>query len=145
SARGLALRYADGIVWAQPPAQWLAAQRTDAAQRAHDLAGIVFELRQYAALLEAHQLPLRLQSSPAVAAGAGYLLEQLADAPASAPAPRLFAHEAPGLGVVAVSVAQPRPDGAPRADDTRVPAGPDIFLAGSSCAAANGRRMMAWR
>src|SRR6185312_7266352 len=30
------------------------------------------------------------------------------------PAPRLFAHEAPGLGVVAVSVAQPRPDGAPR-------------------------------
>jgi len=26
-----------------------------------------------------------------------------------------------------------------------VPAGPDIFLAGSSCAAANGRRMMAWR
>ncbi len=114
SARGLALRYADGIVWAQPPAQWLAAQRTDAAQRAHDFAGIVFELRQYAALLEAHQLPLRLQSSPAVAAGAGYLLEQLADAPASAPAPRLFAHEAPGLGVVAVSVAQPRPDGAPR-------------------------------
>jgi hypothetical protein len=115
SARGLALRYADGTVWVQSPAQWLAAQDGDAARRAHDFAGIVFELRQYAALLEAHQLPLRLLpgAQPSAAAD-GYLLEQLAPAPASAPPPRLFAHEAPGLGVVAVSVAQPQPGGAPR-------------------------------
>lgn len=114
SARGLALRYADGTVWVQSPAQWLAAHDGDAAQRAHDFAGIVFELRQYAALLEAHQLPLRLQSDAPAAAMDGYLLEQLAAASESSPAPRLFAHEAPGLGVVAVSVAQPQPDGAPR-------------------------------
>ena len=114
SARGLALRYADGTVWVQSPAQWLAAQDGDAARRAHDFAGIVFELRQYAALLEAHQLPLRLQSDAPAAAMDGYLLEQLAAASPSAPPPRLFAHEAPGLGVVAVSVAQPQPGSAPR-------------------------------
>ena len=114
SARGLALRYADGTVWVQSPAQWLAAHDGDAAQRAHDFAGIVFELRQYAALLEAHQLPLRLQSDAPAAAMDGYLLEQLAAASESSPAPRLFAHEAPGLGVVAISVAQPQPGSAPR-------------------------------
>jgi hypothetical protein len=114
SARGLALHYADGTVWVQSPAQWLAAQDGDAARRAHDFAGIVFELRQYAALLEAHQLPLRLQSDTPAAAMDGYLLEQLAAASQSSPPPRLFAHEAPGLGVVAVSVAQPQPDSAPR-------------------------------
>jgi hypothetical protein len=113
SARGLALRYADGTVWVQSPAQWLAAQDGDAARRAHDFAGIVFELRQYAALLEAHQLPLRLQSDAPSAVMDGYLLEQLAAAAESAPRPRLFAHEAPGLGVVAVTVAQPRPGDAP--------------------------------
>jgi len=115
SARGLALRYAEGTVWVQSPAQWLAAHDGAAAQRAHDFAGIVFELRQYAALLEAHQLPLRLEPGawPAAAVD-GYLLEELAPAPAAAPAPRLFAHEAPGLGVVAVSVAQPQPGAAPR-------------------------------
>ena len=114
SARGLALRYADGTVWAQSPSQWLAGHVGDMAQRAHDFAGIVFELRQYAALLEAHQLPLRLQSQPALATAEGYLMELLADAAGSASAPRLFAHEAPGLGVVAVTVAQPGPAGAPR-------------------------------
>ncbi|WP_449422682.1 hypothetical protein [Rhodanobacter lindaniclasticus] len=115
SARGLAWRYADGTVWAQSPAQWLATQRGEAAQRAHDFAGIVFELRQYAALLEAHQLPLRLQPGALpTAAMDGYLLEQLAEADQPGATPRLFAHEAPGLGVVAVSVAQSRAEGAPR-------------------------------
>ena len=108
SARGLSLRYADGAVLAQSPAQWLSRQTGDMAKRAHDFAGIVFELRQYAALLDAHQVPLRLQPGEmATAATDGYLLETLAAAHAPGAPPRLYAHEAPGLGVVAVTVAQP--------------------------------------
>lgn len=108
SARGLPLTYAGGTVMAQSPAQWLARQTGEPAQRAHDFAGIVFELRQYAALLDAHQVPLRLQPvGIATEAMDGYLLETRATAEAALGAPRLFAHEAPGLGVVAVTVAQP--------------------------------------
>ncbi|KRE86138.1 hypothetical protein ASG75_11510 [Rhodanobacter sp. Soil772] len=112
SARGLALRYADGKVLAQSPAQWLAAQTGDATQRAHGFAGIVFELRQYAALLDAHQLPLQLQTDAAqqTEAAHGYLLETLAAADPGYDPPTLFAHEAPGLGVIAITVAQ-RGDG----------------------------------
>jgi len=109
SARGLALHYAHGKVLTQSPSQWLAAQAGGhAAQRSHDLAGIVFELRQHAALFDAHQLPLRLQPTPGdtAEAGAGYLLEILAVAAADAPPPTLLAHEAAGLGVVVVTVAQ---------------------------------------
>ncbi len=110
SARGLALRYANGVVHAQPPTQWLAAQTTDdAAQRAHDVAGLVFELRQYVALLDAHRIPLQLEND-ATPASQGHLLEILADADPGYDAPALFAHEAPGLGVVALTVAQ-RGDG----------------------------------
>ncbi|UJJ60178.1 hypothetical protein [Rhodanobacter denitrificans] len=112
SARGLAVRYADGKVLAQSPSQWLAAQPGDAGQRAHDFAGIVFELRQYAALLDAHQLPLQLQPDAArpAAAADGYLLETLSTVEPGYDPPTLFAHEAPGLGVVAITVAQ-RGDG----------------------------------
>jgi hypothetical protein len=109
SARGLAMRYADGKVRAQSPSQWLAAQTGDDAERAHAFAGIVFELRQYAALLDAHQLPLSLPTATDEAA-AGYLLETLATVEPGYDPPALFAHEAPGLGVVAVTVAQ-RGDG----------------------------------
>src|SRR5690349_7788353 len=84
SARGLALRYADGKVLAQSPSHWLAAQGgardpDGIRQRTHDFAGIVFELRQYAALLDAHQLTLQLQPDTARQAEAadGYLLETL--------------------------------------------------------------------
>lgn len=110
TARGLALRYAEGKVFAQSPSQWLIEQSHkdgDDARR-HALAGIVFELRQYAALLDAHQLPLRLRSTAdhADEAGAGYLLETLATADHASEPPTLFAHEAPGLGVVAITVAQ---------------------------------------
>src|SRR5574337_2153602 len=112
SARGLPLRYAGGRVLAQSPSQWLAAQNGgDAAQRAHDFAGIVFELRQYAALLGAHHVPLQL--SPELAADIavdGCLLETLATVEPGYDPPTLFAHEAPGLGVVAISVVQ-RGDG----------------------------------
>ena len=107
SARGLSLRYVDGAVLAQSPAQWLAGQHGDPAQRAHDFAGIVFELRQYAALLDAHRIPLRLQPAGTnPQAQAGYLLETLAAADPELGSPQLFAHEAPGLGVVAVTAAQ---------------------------------------
>jgi hypothetical protein len=112
SARGLPLRYDRGTVLAQSPSQWLAGQTGDLAQRTHELAGIVFELRQYAALLVAHQLPLQLQADAGepVEAEAGYLLETLAAARPALQPPTLFAHEAPGLGIVAITVAQ-RGDG----------------------------------
>ncbi len=116
SARGLALRYGEGGVQAQSPSHWLAAQGGDAATRRHDFAGIVFELRQYAALLEAHGLPLTLQeASDAAVTGNSYLLEVLAAPEAGYDRPRLFAHEAPGLGIVAVTAAQPVAQGQARA------------------------------
>jgi hypothetical protein len=117
SARGLNLQYTDGKVLAQSPAQWLAAQTGDVAQRAHAFAGIVFELRQYAALLDAHQLPLLLQpiAHAKTEAGAGYLLETLAAVEPGYELPTLFAHEAPGLGVIALTVAQRGNGGAARA------------------------------
>lgn len=102
SARGLALRYHEGTVEVQSPSQWLGTQGDDT-RRAHDLAGIVFELRQYAALLDAHHLPLAL---PGSAPTHGYLLETQDTADARYGAPALHAHEAAGLGVVAVTVAQ---------------------------------------
>lgn len=113
SARGLGWRYAQGTVTAQSPAQWLAQQHGEAAQRAHEFAGIVFELRQYAALLDAHQLPLALDADHAEA-GPGYLLETLAPVDAAGSAPALHAHEAPGLGVVAITLAQHDANGATR-------------------------------
>ncbi len=129
TARGLSLRYAGGKVFAQSPSRWLAEQPYDASQdpapRRHALAGIVFELRQYAALLDAHQLPIRLQPATdhaddraddrADEAGSGYLLETLATIENGYEAPLLFAHEAPGLGVVAVTVAQQVEGGRARA------------------------------
>ena len=117
SARGLILRYEHGNVLAQSPSQWLAAQTGDATQRAHALAGIVFELRQYAALLSAHQVPLRLRTDAGeqVEAGAGYLLETLAAAEPGHEPPALFAHEAAGLGVIAITVAQRGDGGSARA------------------------------
>ncbi|WP_199098339.1 hypothetical protein [Dyella sp. ASV21] len=107
SARGLTLHYREGKVQAQSPAHWLRQQSGPLEQRAHDMAGIVFELRQYAALLDAHHLPLVLTDGVPTS---GYLLEALADADPAYDAPALYAHEAPGLGVVAVTLAQ-RGDG----------------------------------
>ncbi|MFC3652696.1 hypothetical protein ACFONN_14150 [Dyella humi] len=108
SARGLALRYADGKAWMQSPAQWLAAQDGATAERGHAFAGAVFELRQYAALLQAHGLPLHFDGGSAIATeyGSGWLAEIVAQADPAYDAPTLFAHEAAGLGVVAVTVAQ---------------------------------------
>lgn len=121
TARGLVLHYAEGKVSAQSPAQWLIEHPQkdgeDNATRRHALAGIVFELRQYAALLDAHQLPLRLCPSTGQTeeASAGYLLETLAVVDDSSEPPTLFAHEAPGLGVIAITVAQRGEGGVARA------------------------------
>ncbi|MFC5742142.1 hypothetical protein [Dyella tabacisoli] len=115
SSRGFELRYAEGKVFIPSPAQWLQDQTGDPAQRSHAFAGIVFELRQYAALLEAHGLPLRLQAPASVETSPGGLLEILAAVDPGFDPPTLFAHEAPGLGVVAITVAQRGHGGQPRA------------------------------
>jgi hypothetical protein len=121
SARGLTLHYAQGKVSAQSPTQWLARQPDNDPSRTHEFAGMVFELRQYAALLDAHQLPLLLQPPASgeaqddVEVGSGYLLETLAEVEPGYDPPALFAHEAPGLGVVVVTVAQRGEGGRARA------------------------------
>jgi hypothetical protein len=116
SARGLSLRYADGKVWAQSPAQWLAHQSGDVAERRHAFAGVMFELRQYGALLHAHGIPLQLDSTPDSVAepGNGALIDIIDSPDAAYGVPSLFAHEAPGLGVVAITVAQRGPGGRAR-------------------------------
>ena len=108
SARGLPLAYADGKVRVQSPADWSAAQPGEPAQRAHDLAGVLFELRQYAALLQAHGLALELASTGTAAteADSGYLLETFGRPDPVYGEATLYAHEAPGLGIVAVTLAQ---------------------------------------
>jgi hypothetical protein len=110
SARGLPLRYAAGAVHAGAPSTWLASQPGETAERAHGFAGLVFELRQYAALLQAHHLPLMLEQGEA---DAGWLLETLAEPDPALARPALFAHEAPGLGAVAITAAQVGADGRP--------------------------------
>ncbi|MHC1480978.1 hypothetical protein ACYJW8_12040 [Frateuria aurantia] len=104
SARGLKLDYAEGRVEAERPSQWLARQSGDAGARRHALGGLVFELRQYAALLAAHALPLQLQQGRG---GEGWLYEPLADAIPALGAPVLYGHQAPGLGMAVLTVAQP--------------------------------------
>lgn len=108
TARGLALRYADGKVAVQSPSDWVAAHPGTPAERAHELAGILFELRQYAALLDAHRIGLALDSAhiTVTAAEPGYLVEVLSTLDPAYGEARLHAHEAPGLGVVAVTLAQ---------------------------------------
>jgi hypothetical protein len=113
SARGLSLRYADGKILAQSPAQWLAHQSGNVAERRHAFAGVMFELRQYNALLHAHGLSLQLDARPDHIAGHGdsALIDVIAEPDATYDAPSLFAHEAPGLGIVAITVAQRGPAG----------------------------------
>ncbi|GLQ97750.1 hypothetical protein [Dyella mobilis] len=128
SARGLGLRYADGKVWLQSPTQWLATQAGDGAERSHAFAGAIFELRQYAALLHAHALSLHLDVSGSDDASAqGWLSETLGNADNAYDAPALFAHEAAGLGIVAVTVAQQGAGGRARALAHAYPLRPDAL------------------
>jgi hypothetical protein len=103
-ARGLPLRYADGKVSLPGLATWFAGTAAGRENPAHDFAGTLFEMRQYAALLEAHRLPLVMEGGEAES---GYLIETVAPVDPDLAAPALFAHEAPGLGIVAITVAQP--------------------------------------
>lgn len=108
TARGLPLHYANGKVTVQSPAAWIRSQTGEPAHRAHELAGVLFELRQYAALLDAHHLGVTLAPLPGGTAtdGPGFLVEILGTVDPAYDAPQLYAHEAPGLGVVAVTLAQ---------------------------------------
>lgn len=106
SAHGLAWRFAEGRATAQTPGAWLAAQkRGSRKERAHALAGIIFELRQYVAVLTAHRIGLTFESGQHHGEG-DFLVETLADADPALGAPTLYAHAAPGLGVIALAVAQ---------------------------------------
>lgn len=105
SARGVPLHYADGAVSIPAPSAWLARQALDGDERAHALAGMLFELRQSAALLGAHRVALRADGGDTTTLP-GALLEEIAAADPRRSAARLFAHQAPGLGTVAVTVAQ---------------------------------------
>jgi len=110
SARGRTWRYADGAVHTPSPAfsTWLAAQgaHIDPAERTHSWAGAQFELRQFLALFKAHDLPVVLEGLEQVGSGG---IETVAPVDPALPAPRLIAHEARGLGVVALSVVQDAP------------------------------------
>lgn len=107
SPRGRTWQWRDGAAHTASPgfAAWRAEQgaHVGPAQRAHEWAGALFELRQVLALFSAHALPVVFDDIEQVEGG---VIETLAPADAQLPAPRIFAHEAPGLGVVALSVAQ---------------------------------------
>lgn len=77
-------------------------------ERAHAYAGWLFELRQYAAGFAAHGLPWRIDGA---ADTAGYSLERVAEPRPNSGTIALFAHEAPGLGIVVVTAAQRTPHG----------------------------------
>jgi hypothetical protein len=110
SARGRTWRYADGAVHTPSPAYstWLAAQgaHIDPAERTHSWAGAQFELRQFLALFKAHDLPVVFEGVEQFGSGA---IETVAPVDPALPTPRLIAHEARGLGVVALSVVQDAP------------------------------------
>ncbi|QWT19734.1 hypothetical protein KPL74_18530 [Bacillus sp. NP157] len=106
-SRGLPLHYAEGRVSIPGIAGWFAREGASRDNPSHELAGTLFELRQYAALLAAHHVPLHMQGDPA--SSAGYLVEALAEPDPALPAPRLYAQEAAGLGMAAITVAQPVP------------------------------------
>jgi hypothetical protein len=106
-SRGLPLHYAEGRVGIPGPAAWFAQAGSKQGDAAHEFAGTLFELRQYAALLAAHHVPLHLEDQSAQTAG--YLVEPMAEADSALPPPALYAHEAAGLGMAAITVAQPAP------------------------------------
>jgi hypothetical protein len=105
-SRGLPLRYTEGRVEIPGLAAWFARDANKGSNAAHELAGTLFELRQYAALLAAHHVHLVMQDMPATE---GFLIETMADADPSAAAPRIYAHEAAGLGMAGITIAQPVP------------------------------------
>lgn len=110
--RGLPLHYGAGRVSAPPLATWFAETADNGTDDAgHQLAGILFELRQYSAVLNAHGIAFGFEgTAPTV----GYAMEVVNDPNPTFGKPRLFAHQARGLGVVAVTVAQTQGSAEPR-------------------------------
>jgi hypothetical protein len=106
-SRGLPLHYAEGRVRIPGLSRWFARAGATRDNAAHELAGTIFELRQYAALLAAHHVGLVMEGTDTPAEG--YLVEALADADPAFPSPTMYAHEAAGLGMAAITVAQPVP------------------------------------
>lgn len=109
SPRGRVWQWRDGAARTAIPshAEFLAAQG-DAGAR-HEWAGGLFELRQFLALFAAHALPVQFDGGEAVEGGS---IETLASFDAHLPPPRIVAHEAPGLGTVALTLQQ---EASPRA------------------------------
>lgn len=104
-SRGLPLRYADGQVGIPGIAGWFARDGEHRGNAAHEFAGTLFELRQYAALLDAHRVPLRMDGD--AKRDEPFFVEHIAEADPALPPAELYAHEAAGLGMAAVTVAQP--------------------------------------
>lgn len=112
SSRGRTWNWRGGVASTGVPAYaaWHAeyGAALPAAERAHAYAGWLFELRQYAAMLAAHRLPLTFHDNDGAYA---WPLQARQAVDASLPPAVLFAHEARGLGIVALTAAQPRGDG----------------------------------
>ncbi|QBB69121.1 hypothetical protein ELE36_01280 [Pseudolysobacter antarcticus] len=112
SASGQTFFYDDGRITTAPRGYhaWAASEAAAYYNEPHEFvrgfAAYLFELRQYAALLKAHELPLHLlhTSDTAHAEDGGYWIETLAHA--NTPGARhVFAHELRGLGVIVLTVA----------------------------------------
>ena len=104
-ARGLRLHYTNSEVQVQSPAKWLNQPCDVRVIGAYDFAGLIFELRQYAALLDAHHIALRLQDS-AADASSGYLIACMNACDPEAYSPECHAYEAPALGIITLTVVQ---------------------------------------
>lgn len=115
TSRGRKLAFREGKVLCALPAyaDWVAefGRGDDAAERTIGYAGWLFELRQYAGLFAAHQVALRFDAN---ANDASLPVQLLADVDPALPVASLYAHEARGLGVVVITVAQVAAHGAAR-------------------------------
>ncbi len=112
SASGQSFFYRDRRITAEPLGYhaWAssdaAAYYREPQEFVRGFAAYLFELRQYAALLKAHGLPLHLPqaSDNTHAEDGGYWIETVADANAHGTR-QIFAHELRGLGVIVLTAA----------------------------------------
>jgi len=115
TSRGRKLEFRGGQVHCALPvyADWAAefGRGEDVAERTIGYAGWLFELRQCAGLFAAHHVPLRFDGD---AGEASLPVQPIADIDPALPPAQLYAHEARGLGVVVITVAQVAPNGTVR-------------------------------
>lgn len=113
SARGRHWRCANQAIHTGSPAydDWLAqlGHTLAPAARTHAYAGGLFELRQYAAALAAHGLRWFIDG---IAVTAEHAITRVGEPRSDLDPVELFAHEAPGLGIVVITAAQPTAYGA---------------------------------